>query len=263
MRWVRFEQDNEAVWGHLDGETITVHSGSPWTPCRHQAPERLTLDAATLLPPCQPTKIICVGRNYAAHAKELGHEVPRGAEGELPLLFFKPPSAVLAPGGAIVLPPVSKQVDYEGELAVIVGRRCARLGAEESPAPYIAGYTCLNDVTARDLQNIDKQWTRAKGFDTFCPLGPWMETEPQPGPRPWDGLTVETRVNGELRQQGNTRDFIFSLERIFGAITAVMTLEPGDVIATGTPPGVGHLAPGDRVEVSITGIGTLASTVTT
>lgn len=261
MRWVRFEQDHEVFWGHLDGEIITVHPGVPWAPCQHQNAERVRLHAVRLLAPCQPGKVVCVGRNYAAHAQELGHAVPQAAPGEAPLLFLKPPSAVLAPGGAIVLPPASQQVEYEGELAVVMGRRCARLGADEPVTPYIWGYTCLNDVTARDLQNTDKQWTRAKGFDTFCPLGPWIETAPQPGSRPWDGLTVETRINGELRQRGNTRDFIFSLERILQALTAVMTLEPGDVIATGTPKGVGRLAAGDQVEVRIEGIGALANVV--
>ena len=262
MRWVRFEQDGEICWGHLEEGTITVHSGAPWAACRHATPERLPLESVPLLAPCQAGKIICVGRNYAAHARELGHAVPGAAPGEAPLLFMKPPSAILAPGAAIVLPPVSRQVEHEGELAVIIGKRCRRLGAEEPVTPYVLGYTCLNDVTARDLQQTDQQWTRAKGFDTFCPLGPWIETAPQPGPRPWDGLQVETRVNGELRQSGNTRDFIFSLERVLQEITAVMTLEPGDVIATGTPAGVGKLGPGDRVEVTIQGIGTLANTVT-
>ncbi|MGH9536185.1 MAG: fumarylacetoacetate hydrolase family protein, partial [Terriglobales bacterium] len=158
--------------------------------------------------------------------------------------------------------PQSRQVEHEGELAVVIGKRCRGLGAGEPVAPYILGYTCLNDVTARDLQEGDKQWTRAKGFDTFCPLGPWIETAPQPGPRPWDGLQVETWVNGEGRQRGSTADFIFSLERILQEITAVMTLEPGDVIATGTPAGVGRLQPGDSVEVRIQGIGTLRSAVT-
>lgn len=261
MRWVRFEQGNEAVWGHGDGEMITVHPGFPWSPCQHQTPDRRPLSAVRLLPPCQPSKIVCVGRNYRAHAEELRHPVPRGAPGEMPLLFLKPPSALLAPGGAIVLPPVSRQVEYEGELAVVIGRRCARLGPGEPVTPYIFGYTCLNDITARDLQEPDKQWTRAKGFDTFCPLGPWIETAPRPDSRPWEGITVETWVNGELRQHGNTRDFIFPLERILQAISTVMTLEPGDVIATGTPAGVGRLAPGDRIEVRIEGIGTLANVV--
>lgn len=256
MRWVRFLQDGQPAWGHLEGDVVRIHSGSPFQACRHETIERLPLDALDLLPPCTATKIVCVGRNYAEHARELGNAPPPE-----PLLFLKPPSALLAAGGAILLPPLSRQVEHEGELAVVMGKRCRALREDESPLPYIFGFTCLNDVTARDLQKKDSQWARAKGFDTFCPIGPWVETEPKPGPRPWDGLTVECRVNGQLRQSGNTADFLFSLERILAAVTAVMTLEAGDVIATGTPAGVGPLAPGDRVQVTIEGIGTLENVV--
>lgn len=256
MKWVRFLQDDQPVWGHLEGQVITVHSGPPFASCRHETLEHLPLDSVRLLPPCQASKIVCVGRNYAEHARELGNEPPPE-----PLLFLKPPSSLLAPGGAIVLPPLSRRVEHEAELAVVIGRRCRHLRPDEALLPYLLGFTCLNDVTARDLQKKDNQWARAKGFDTFCPLGPWLETEPQPGPRPWDGLRVEGRVNGELRQQGNTADFLFSLERVLQTITAVMTLEPGDVVATGTPPGVGPLQPGDRVQVTIEGIGTLENVV--
>jgi len=220
--------------------------------------ERLPLASTPLLPPCEPTKIVCVGRNYRDHARELGNDVPDPAKSE-PLLFLKPPSSLLAPGGVIELPPLSKQVEYEGELGVVIRRRCRKSVPGEDIRRYILGLTCVNDVTARDLQRSDPQWTRAKGFDTFCPVGPAVvDLDSGIG---WDELELETRVNGEVRQRGNTRDFLYSLERIFAAITAVMTLEPGDLIATGTPAGVGLLRPGDRVSVSIAGVGVLENTV--
>jgi 2-keto-4-pentenoate hydratase/2-oxohepta-3-ene-1,7-dioic acid hydratase in catechol pathway len=256
MRWVRFAQEGTVCWGHAEDDVVIVHSGSPFEPCHHPAMERLTLTDLDLLPPCAPTKIVCVGRNYTEHARELGNEAPTA-----PLLFLKPPSAIIAAGAPIVLPKLSQRIDHEGELAVVIGKRCRHLPEGADPTPYIFGYTCLNDVTARDLQKQDGQWTRAKGFDTFCPLGPWIEQTPRQGPHPWDGLAIETRVNGELRQQGNTRDFIFPLRVILRAVTAVMTLEPGDVIATGTPAGVGPIKPGDKVAVTIEGIGTLVNPV--
>lgn len=208
-----------------------------------------------LLEPATPTKIVCIGRNYREHARELGNEVP--AE---PLFFLKPPSATLAPGGVIVLPPLSQQVEHEGELGVVMRRRCSHLRPGEDIRPYILGFTCVNDVTARDLQKRDAQWTRAKGFDTFCPFGPTV-TAPPDGAQFWRGLQLETRVNGEVRQRGNTDDFLFGLDQILQAITAVMTLEPGDLIATGTPAGVGPLRAGDRVSVEISGVGRLENTV--
>ena len=174
-----------------------------------------------------------------------------------PLLFFKPPSSLLAPGGKIRRPKLSHRVDYEGELGVVIGKKCYKLGADEDVRPYILGYTCVNDVTARDLQNQDDQWARAKGFDTFCPVGPLVTDELDP----WAGVGVETRVNGELRQQGNTRDFIFSLGVIIRYIAQVMTLVPGDLIATGTPKGVGPVVAGDVIEVSVEGVGTLRNPV--
>src|SRR5277367_964928 len=183
--------------------------------------DALALAEARLLAPVRPSKIICVGRNYREHAAELGNEVP--AE---PLLFFKPPSSLLAPGATIRRPNLSQRVDFEGELAVVIGKKCYKLGADEDARRYILGYTCLNDVTARDLQNKDGQWARAKGFDTFCPVGPVVTDEINP----WTGVGIETRVNGELRQQGNTREFIFSLGVVLRYITQAMTLFPGDVI---------------------------------
>ncbi len=203
--------------------------------------DHLALAEAKLLVPVRPSKIVCVGRNYLEHAAELQHEVPSE-----PLLFFKPPSSLLAPGGEIRRPKLSHRVDYEGELGVVMGKKCYKLGADEDVRPYILGYTCVNDVTARDLQNQDDQWARAKGFDTFCPVGPVVTD----GLDPWAGVGVETRVNGELRQQGNTRDFIFSLDVIIRYIAQVMTLVPGDLIATGTPKGVGPVAGGDVIEIT-------------
>jgi 2-keto-4-pentenoate hydratase/2-oxohepta-3-ene-1,7-dioic acid hydratase in catechol pathway len=214
--------------------------------------DHLALAEAKLLAPVRPSKIVCVGRNYREHAVELGNEVPRE-----PLLFLKPPSSLLAPGGEIRRPKVSQRVDYEGELGVVIGTKCYKLDTNEDVRPYILGYSCLNDVTARDLQNSDGQWTRAKGFDTFCPVGPLVTDEIDP----WTGVGVETRVNGDIRQQGNTRDFIFSLDAMIRYISQAMTLFPGDLIATGTPKGVGPVVAGDMIEVSIEGVGVLRNPV--
>jgi 2-keto-4-pentenoate hydratase/2-oxohepta-3-ene-1,7-dioic acid hydratase in catechol pathway len=202
----------------------------------------------------QPSKIVCVGRNYREHAKELFN--PEPVE---PLIFLKPPSAMIRSGEQIVLPPaaLTQRVDFEGELAVVISTRCRNLHDGVDVRPFISGYTCANDVTARDLQNKDGQWTRAKGFDTFCPVGPKVARELDP----WKGVQLETRVNGSLRQSGNTRDFIFPLDAIIRYISRVMTLFPGDLILTGTPAGVGPLASGDSVEVTIEGIGTLRNPV--
>jgi 2-keto-4-pentenoate hydratase/2-oxohepta-3-ene-1,7-dioic acid hydratase in catechol pathway len=205
-----------------------------------------------LLAPVTPSKIVCVGRNYRDHAKELGNEVPTE-----PLLFFKPPSSLLRPGGIIHIPAASARVDFEGELALVIAKRATRLNPDSDWRAVVRGYTLANDVTARDLQKKDGQWTRAKGFDTFCPVGPWVSDKIDPTA----GLTIETRVNGELRQQGSTADFIFSIPALLTYITAAITLEPGDLVLTGTPAGVGPLAAGDRVEVAMAGLGVLANTV--
>ncbi len=199
----------------------------------------------------QPTKIVCIGRNYAAHARELGNEVP--AE---PLIFLKPPSALLPPGAAIVVPHQSKRVEHEAEIGVVIGAR-GRDVSEQDALSYVAGYTCVNDVTARDLQKTDGQWTRAKGFHTFCPIGPTVMTGLD-----YRDLEVICRVNGTVRQHGHARDMMFSIPRLVSYVSGIMTLEPGDVIATGTPEGVGPLVPGDMVEVEIPGIGLLANPVT-
>jgi 2-keto-4-pentenoate hydratase/2-oxohepta-3-ene-1,7-dioic acid hydratase in catechol pathway len=214
--------------------------------------EPIALAEAALLPAVRPSKIVCVGRNYREHASELGNEVPTE-----PLIFFKPPSSLLAPGGVILRPKISQRVDFEGDLGVVIGKACRHIGASEDVRSYILGYTCVNDVTARDLQKKDGQFTRGKGFDTFCPVGPVVVSELDP----WAGVAVETKVNGAMRQQGSTRDFLFALDAVIRFIAEVMTLLPGDLIATGTPSGVGPLAAGDVVEVSVQGVGALRNTV--
>ncbi len=213
--------------------------------------EPMPLAAAKLLAPVTPSKIVCVGRNYREHAKELGNEVPIE-----PLLFFKPPSSLLAPGGTVLMPAASQRVDFEGELAFVVARRTARFQASADWRPVIRGYTLANDVTARDLQKKEGQWTRGKGWDTFCPVGPIVSDEVDSTA----GLTLETRVNGELKQHGSTADFIFSIPELLAYITQAITLEPGDLVLTGTPSGVGPLAPGDRVDVSVPGLSVLSNT---
>jgi 2-keto-4-pentenoate hydratase/2-oxohepta-3-ene-1,7-dioic acid hydratase in catechol pathway len=261
MRYCRFEYEHGSAYRLVekleDREMVTRALDLPSerrVQTRAEAPAfpPLPLSEAKLLPPVTPSKIVCVGRNYREHAKELGHEVPTE-----PLIFLKPSSALNAPGAAIRRPRISARVDYEGELGVVIARHCSRLSDTEAVRPYILGYTCVNDVTARDLQNKDSQWTRAKGFDTFCPVGPVVSNEPDP----WAGVQVETRVNGQLKQQGNTRDFIFPLDLLIRYISRIMTLYPGDLIATGTPSGVGPINAGDLVEVTIEGVGTLSNVV--
>ena len=205
---------------------------------------------ATILPPVMPSKIVAVGRNYADHAKELGNEAPPE-----PIIFLKPPTAVLPPEGKIIRPPQSERVDFEGELAIVIGRE-ARNVPRAKWREYVRGFTCANDVTARDLQKKDVQFTRAKSFDTFCPIGPCIETDIDPS-----DLSIQTRVNGEIKQNGRTSQMVFPCDVLIEFITGVMTLAPNDVILTGTPAGVGPLQPGDVVEVEITGIGTLRNVV--
>ena len=203
-------------------------------------------------PDFQPSKIVCVGRNYREHAAELGNEVPTE-----PLIFLKPPSSLLAPGAQVRRPRIAERVDHEGELGVVIAKKCYQLAYDEDVRPYVLGYTCVNDVTARDLQKKDGQWTRAKGFDTFCPVGPLVTNEIDP----WAGIAVETRVNGVVRQQGNTRDFIFPVDVVIRYISQVMTLLPGDLIPTGTPQGVGPVLAGETMEVMVEGVGTLSNPV--
>lgn len=244
MKIVRFQRGSEVAYGLIEEDAIYTF----------ERPDRLSkvaeLAEVKLLAPAQPTKIVAVGANYRAHAEEMGHPLP-----ESPLLFLKPPSAVIGPEEAIICPAMSRRVDYEGELAVVMGRRARRVQPDEA-LDHVLGYTCANDVTARDLQLRDGQWTRGKGFDTFCPLGPWIV----PGLNPHD-LALRTRVNGELHQDSSTRDLIFRVEDLVSFISQVMTLEPGDLILTGTPSGIGPLTPGDVVEVEIEGIGVLRNPV--
>lgn len=198
-----------------------------------------------------PSKIVCVGRNYAAHAKELGNDVP--AE---PLLFLKAPTSLVLPGGSIMLPPLSERVEHEGELAVVISNKCKDLGPADDWKDHVKGFTCLNDVTARDLQRKDGQFTRAKSFDTFCPIGPFIETDLDV-----EDIHVQTRVNGQVRQSGRTADMVFAVGHLIRYISQMMTLLPGDIIATGTPEGVGPLNDGDVCEVEIDGIGVLRNEV--
>jgi 2-keto-4-pentenoate hydratase/2-oxohepta-3-ene-1,7-dioic acid hydratase in catechol pathway len=213
--------------------------------------EPMPLSSAKLLVPVTPSKIVCVGRNYRDHVKELGNEVP--AE---PLLFFKPTSSLLEAGGVVEMPAASERVDFEGELAVVIGRRATKMKADEDWRAFVRGYTLADDVTARDLQKKDGQWTRAKGFDTFCPVGPLVSDEIDPEA----GVAIETRVNGAVRQQGSTKEFIFSIPELLRYITAAITLVPGDLVLTGTPAGVGPVAAGDRVDIAVKGLGVLSNT---
>ncbi|HRI64456.1 MAG TPA: fumarylacetoacetate hydrolase family protein [Polyangium sp.] len=237
------------AFARLDDQTFTVLSAAPWEN-PHDTDEKFAFPEAHLLAPVTPTKVVCVGRNYRAHAAELGNDVP--AE---PLLFFKPPSSIVGPDDAIELPSVSSHVDHEAELGVVIGTRCRNVSADDA-LQHVFGYTCVNDVTARDLQKKDGQWARAKGFDSFCPVGPLLVTNLDPTTR-----AVRCRVKETLRQDGNTRDMIFSVRTLIAYISAIMTLEPGDLIASGTPHGVGPLVDGDHVEVEIDGIGVLRNSV--
>jgi 2-keto-4-pentenoate hydratase/2-oxohepta-3-ene-1,7-dioic acid hydratase in catechol pathway len=246
----RFVHAGSAAIGVADGDRIVRYSGSDAMTVGEPLKDSIALTDAQLLAPVTPSKIVAVGRNYAEHAKELGNEAPSE-----PIIFLKPPTAVLPPDGTIVRPPQSQRVDFEGELAIIIGKT-ARNIARGDWRGVVLGFTCANDVTARDLQKKDIQFTRGKSFDTFCPLGPCIDTDVDPA-----ALSLRTRVNGEMRQDGNTRDMVFDCGAIIEFITAVMTLQAGDVILTGTPAGVGPLVSGDRVEVEIEGIGILANRV--
>jgi len=249
-RYCRFETGGMTQYGVVAGEEVEALTGPPWAGGQPVG-NFCAVNEVRLLAPCEPSKIVCLGRNYREHAAELGHEVPRSL-----LIFLKPPSAIIGPEEAIVYPPVSQHVDYEGELAMVIGRQCRQPRAEEDALAYVFGYTCLNDVTARDIQQAEGRFTRAKGFDTFCPLGPVIATGLDP-----TQLIVETYVNGEQRQQGRVQEMIFSLDAIIRFVSSVMTLLPGDIIATGTPAGVGPLRIGDVVEVVIEGIGRLRNRV--
>jgi 2-keto-4-pentenoate hydratase/2-oxohepta-3-ene-1,7-dioic acid hydratase in catechol pathway len=263
MRYCRFQFNGQAEYGLVEsvaGQDAIVRilvtppeqADGDMEDLRTRRIEPISMNDAVLLPPVRPSKIVCVGRNYREHAVELGHEVPKE-----PLIFLKATSALLPPGATIRRPKISERVDYEGELAVVIGRTCHQPPPDADIRRYILGYTCINDVTARDLQNKDGQWSRAKGFDTFCPVGPVVTDEIDP----WAGIGVETRVNGAVRQQGNTRDFIFPLDAVIRHIAQAMTLFPGDLIPTGTPSGIGPLVEGDQVEVTVEGVGALRNSV--
>ena len=251
MRIVRYEtQDGKKPkYGWLLDDKVGEIGGNIFG--RYQRKEAETpLADVKLLAPSEPTKILCVGRNYVEHAKELGNEVPK-----IPLIFMKPPSSVISDGETIILPPQSAQVEHEGELVVVIGKRGRHITTENSKK-HILGYTVGNDVTARDLQNSDSQWTRAKGFDTFCPFGPWIDTEFDPA-----DSVVTCRVNGQMRQMASTRDMVFNVGVLISYISSVMTLESGDLIFTGTPSGVGQLKDGDEVSVEIEGLGEIKNKV--
>uniref|UniRef100_A0A7V4G8F2 FAA hydrolase family protein n=1 Tax=Desulfobacca acetoxidans TaxID=60893 RepID=A0A7V4G8F2_9BACT len=252
MRIVRFQLMGRVGYGLLEGEKISVLWNTPFDEgWANTTGEVLSLGEASLLAPCEPSKIVALALNYRDHAAEFGRAVP-----EEPLIFLKPSTAVIGPEADIVHPARSRRVDYEAELGVVMGKTARRVPPERA-MEYILGYTCVNDVTARDLQKKDGLFTRAKGFDTFAPLGPWIETDlADPG-----NLAVEAYVNGERRQQGNTRDMVFGVAQLIAFISGIMTLLPGDVIATGTPAGVGPVRPGDVVEIRVEGIGTLRNRV--
>ena len=250
MRFIRFQTRTEpARFGWLHEDKVGALDGSPFSEFRRQEAD-LPLESVRLLAPVLPGKIICVGRNYVEHAKEHNAEVP-----DVPLLFLKPPSSVIGPDQTIILPPQSQQVEHEAELVVVVGKR-GRWIEPERALDYVLGYTIGNDVTARDLQRRDGQWTRAKGFDTFCVLGPWIKTELDPA-----DLMITCHVNGELHQMASTRDMVFHIEQLIAFASSIMTLEPGDVIMTGTPAGVSPLRAGDQVVVAIEHLGSLRNLV--
>jgi 2-keto-4-pentenoate hydratase/2-oxohepta-3-ene-1,7-dioic acid hydratase in catechol pathway len=250
MKIVRIKAGDDIAYGIADTEGVLVYNGSPfvaWEPTETVVPWA----HATLLAPVIPTKVMCVGKNYEEHAGEMGGEVP-----DEPLIFMKPATSVIGPDAAVVHPRISSEVHHEAELAVVISRPARNVRAEDA-SRYIFGYTAANDVTARDLQRKDGQWARAKGFDTFCPLGPAIETELDPLER----LAVICRVNGEVRQAGFTSDMVFGVAEVIEFITAFTTLLPGDVVLTGTPSGVSKVVPGDLMEVEIDGIGNLTNPV--
>lgn len=253
VRIARFSIDGTVGFGVLEGDELDVIKGHPFAEFERSG-QKVPLAKVRLLPPVLPNKVVAVGRNYADHAAELGNAVP-----DVPVTFFKPSTSVIGPGDPIAYPSFSQEVHHEAELAVVIGRMCREVPRERAK-DVILGYTCANDVTARDVQQREKQWARAKGFDSSCPLGPWVET----GLDLADiarGLAVQCTVNGEQRQLGRTSDMVRPVEDLIVHITEAMTLLPGDVILTGTPAGVGPLNVGDEVAVTIEGIGTLTNKV--
>lgn len=254
MRFIRYQTGQEpARFGWVletpEGALVGAVDGSPFSEFRRLDAGQ-PLENVKLLAPLRPSKVICVGRNYVAHAREHAVEVP-----EVPLLFLKPPSSVIGPEESIVIPPQSQQVEHEAELAVVIGKRGRWISIEDA-LDHVSGYTIANDVTARDLQRRDGQWTRGKGFDSFCPVGPWILTDFDPA----DAM-ITCYVNGEMRQMASTRDMVFSVRQLIAFASSVMTLEPGDLLLTGTPAGVGQLLPGDVIEINIEGLGSLRNPV--
>jgi 2-keto-4-pentenoate hydratase/2-oxohepta-3-ene-1,7-dioic acid hydratase in catechol pathway len=250
MKIYRFKHKDRVFHGVLKEDKLQVIEGSIFRTFKTTR-KSFSIGDVILLPPVKPSKIVAVGVNYKDHAMERGRALP-----EEPLIFLKPPSAVIGPSDIIVYPSMAKRVDYEGELALVIGKKASRLREKDRVSDYILGYACFNDVTARDLQEKDGQFTRAKSFDTFAAIGPCIATEIDPR-----RLRIKTFLNGKLRQSGNTRNLIFPVPHIVMFVSQIMTLNPGDVITTGTPAGVGPMNPGDRVDVQIEGIGTLSNTV--
>ncbi|MGC5629879.1 fumarylacetoacetate hydrolase family protein [Georgenia sp. Z1344] len=252
MRIVRYVDSGRPAWGIVDGETVRAATGTPFVDLEATGRSVGDLDGVPLLAPVHPRAVVCVGRNYRAHAEELGNDVPTA-----PLLFLKPPSTVIGPGATINLPPESSRVDHEAELVVVMGSDAFQVSATDALS-YVGGYTCGNDVTARDIQKSDPggQWTRGKGFDTFCPVGPWIDTDLDPS-----DIEVSCTVSGETRQSGRTRDLIFDISFLIEYVSRFMGLERGDILMTGTPAGVGPLVDGDSVTVSVGGLGSLTNPV--
>ncbi len=248
MRVVRVYQDEDVRYGLADESTVTLISDEPFA--AWEAEGIVPMSHAQLLAPVIPTKIVCVGINYRKHAKEMGHDLPIE-----PVIFLKPPTSINGPQGEIRIPEGAERVDFEGELAAVIGRRTHKVSPGEAMS-HILGFVCANDVTARDIQKRDGQWTRAKGFDTFCPVGPWVETDVDPL-----DLEIQTYLNGELKQSARTSDMIFNVYELVSFISGVMTLLPGDIVLTGTPSGVGPMEAGDVVEVRIEGVGSLVNRV--
>jgi len=249
MKIVRFAAGRKVSYGILSGDTVQCMKGKPFHSIQ-PVNQQYQLGEVKLLSPCTPSKVVAIGLNYLSHAQETNASLPKA-----PLIFLKPSTAVIGPEDDIFYPAMSNRVDYEGELGVVIKKRARQVSLEDA-LDYVLGYTCFNDVTARDLQSADGQWTRAKGFDTFAAIGPCIETELDPG-----NVALETYLNGKLKQQGNTSDLIYSVPELISFISKVMTLLPGDIIATGTPSGIGPMKPGDTVEIRIEQIGTLRNYV--
>ena len=249
MKICRYTYDDTMEFGIVEGDEIVALRGEPFASIEKTGASRKA-EEVTLLSPINPSKVVAVGLNYQEHIDETGMQKP-----DAPVLFIKPSTSVIGPGDAVVYPPSAARVDYEAELAVVIGKKCKDVSIEQA-SDYIFGYTCLNDVTERFMQGMDGQWTRAKSFDTFCPIGPHIVTDLDP-----KGLKVEAYLNGEQKQAGNTGMLIFGVEELVSFISGVMTLLPGDVIATGTPSGIGPMEPGDEIEIRVENIGSLVNTV--